>query len=101
MASRIYTPLDPSKEEFRLLSLGPRYPAGKDELTKIYCDLYKASRTGKSVYQALSYTWEGETVPTIINREKLPTTQNLHTALEHIGNEIMVTTLWIDAICIN
>ena len=98
--SYLYSPLQASSEEIRLLTLLPG-PFG----TAIQCELHTTNLNKDSPprYEALSYAWGSEEDPVIIYIEKgtLPVTQNLAGALQHLRYPDRSRTLWIDAICVN
>jgi hypothetical protein len=58
-------------------------------------------------YEALSYTWDTEsvathnTIPIILNGYGFHVTTNLESALRHLRQEVSPRTFWIDAICID
>ncbi|KAK0108095.1 hypothetical protein ONS95_002916 [Cadophora gregata] len=95
-----------STNEFRLLTLHPRFSVPQDasrEEQPVSCTLRSYRRDQSPPYKALSYTWGDASVkvPILVNDSTLHVTSNLFTALEHIRAEDSPVTLWIDAICIN
>jgi hypothetical protein len=54
-------------------------------------------------YEALSYTWGGQTptIPIICNDRTLLITENAFSAIRRLRRHFMTRKLWIDAICIN
>ncbi|KIX96246.1 uncharacterized protein Z520_08024 [Fonsecaea multimorphosa CBS 102226] len=54
-------------------------------------------------YEALSYTWNGETpsIPIICNGKSLMITESLNLALETMCKLSSPRRLWVDAVCIN
>ncbi len=58
-------------------------------------------------YEALSYTWDTETVafhdtaPIILNGHRFHVTANLKSALRHLRRDLSPPILWVDAICID
>lgn len=101
-----YSPL--KVNEFRLLTLHPRYPDSHDNASPgedlpISCTLIPYSRNQSPPYKALSYTWgdASNKVPIRVNDSTFEVTTNLYAALEHIREDTSAVTLWIDAICIN
>ena len=94
----VYTTLDTSRHEIRVMSLKPGL--FDDELQ---CEVQPTSLDNPCDYEALSYTWG---VPSyvsyiVIGREKLQIHHNLNVALRHLRSEDRPRTLWTDAICIN
>ncbi|KAK3385636.1 heterokaryon incompatibility protein-domain-containing protein [Podospora didyma] len=124
-----YSPLDPTKNEIRLLQVH-KGEAGDDikctlstiSLHTHYdyefkkweddCDQYAPTAersqctTHHPPYEALSYQWgsrhESQSPPTIaINSILTPVTPNLHSALQQMRHAQRDRTLWVDALCIN
>ncbi|KAF5581507.1 hypothetical protein FPANT_8895 [Fusarium pseudoanthophilum] len=85
--------------QIRLLHLLP----AKDSTNPIACRLQVVAFEESPVYEALSYCWGDSTQLHGIkcNNEAFQVTENLFSALQHLRNEHMERTLWIDAICIN
>ncbi|KAL8650250.1 MAG: hypothetical protein Q9226_005219 [Calogaya cf. arnoldii] len=58
-------------------------------------------------YEALSYAWGSNVLSHLIyvdtedGQQSLPVTENLYTALQHLRDESLHRTLWVDAVCIN
>ena len=99
MSSSIFTPLDHSSEEIRLLNVQPSLLAS----SPLHCELRKVDLANAPSYQALSYVW-GTDVPQheiFVNSEPLKVRENLYSALRRLRSRIKTITLWIDAICIN
>ncbi|KAG4441647.1 hypothetical protein IFR05_002854 [Cadophora sp. M221] len=101
-----YSPLE--MNEFRLLTLHPRFPDSYDnaspgEELPISCTLTSYSRDECPPYEALSYTWgdASNKIPIKVDDSTFEVTANLYAALEHIREDTSTVTLWIDAICIN
>jgi hypothetical protein len=94
-----YIPMDPSKQQIRVLTL---YPA-EDRQSIIRCSLTTTSLQDFPEYSALSYVWgSSETTHTIeINGRCFQILQNLRSALEDIRSQSHARKLWVDAICIN
>lgn len=101
-----YKPLDPAKNEIRLLQILPGAGAYGGKFEVIRCSLFVTSLDSKQEYEALSYAWGDPT-----NREEIlllnqpcQVTRNLKAALRQLrsyseANECKV--YWIDALCIN
>lgn len=96
-----YEPLDPAKDEIRLLRVKP--PAQPDD--PIDCRLFHSSLASAPPYRALSYTWGGRAIPQTIELDSRPATitPNLNHALQRLrpkeGEDDLI--LWVDALCIN
>ena len=102
-SSSIYTKLDTSKPQIRVLTLLPANHENDD----IRCQLRTVSRAEDSQhqeeYEALSYTWgepcKNHTI--YIDETPFKVTKNLYFALRFLRKSSFSRTLWIDAICIN
>ncbi|KAF2109649.1 heterokaryon incompatibility protein-domain-containing protein [Lophiotrema nucula] len=99
--NRLYTNLNPEKEEIRLATILPG--TGRDPLR---CTLQVSSFSQKRDalnYQALSYTWGDPhaTNEILLNGGPFPVTSNLYAALHRLRCPNTSRTIWIDAICIN
>jgi len=102
----IYSPLDLTKNEFRVLGLHP----SSDPDSDIYCDIHqgevgeKVNTHGRMLgYQALSYVW-GEPEPRkaiYIDQRRILVGPNLHAALRRLRHERYGMLLWVDAVCID
>ncbi|XXG99817.1 hypothetical protein Hte_006158 [Hypoxylon texense] len=103
-----YRPLDPSREEIRLIRI---LPALNNDDT-IECSLETASLLTPGLeYAALSYVWGDPKVTRDIrvNGETFAATENLHHALWQFRKNRTVLSdgrnselpLWVDSICIN
>ena len=103
----LYSPLNDSKAEIRLLKLHPRVE-GNDS---IECTLFKASLNESQciTYFALSYVWgdAGITETILVNGHLFPATKNLVAFLRQcreFGQSLpgqLEMPFWVDAICIN
>ncbi len=116
-----YLPLDPLRQEIRLISLQP-FDFGND----IHVEIFHESLSSEHVleYEALSYTWgapqnahsinvsqrsaagvnnqlSAVSVPSPGALKTLAITKNLWVALQHLRRYDTHRLLWIDAICIN
>lgn len=95
-----YQALDGSARQVRLLTLLP----STDQTAKVHVKLTKATLpTASSSYEALSYTWGGQSVMFTIDSDEgtLQVGQNLYEALCHLRQPQHARVLWIDALCIN
>ena len=95
-----YKPLQ-SPGNIRLLKLHRR----SDVSSSIHCDLIETSLRNSPRYEAISYTWQGQTPTRIINcaGSQLLVTENCFAALHRFRPERtgVERLLWIDSICIN
>ncbi|KAF5626999.1 heterokaryon incompatibility (het-6OR allele) [Fusarium sp. NRRL 52700] len=85
--------------QIRLLHLLP----AKDQHNQIECRLEVVALEEDPVYEALSYCWGDNSQLQGIkcNNEAFQVTESLFCALQHLRNDHLERTLWIDAICIN
>ena len=107
-----YKPLDPKKNEIRLLELLPKgiiISRREDKNTEarlpraIRARLVHVSLDDNPQYEALSYTW-GDSVFSQnirLDGQSYPITKNLREALRHFQGTSTSRTFWIDAICID
>jgi hypothetical protein len=78
-----------------------------DSDSSIHCQLHARKHKDELEYDALSYTWQGETPTTFINAisdnkiYKLPIMPNLEAALRQLRDPQEDRVFCIDAICIN
>ena len=94
----LYTTLDHSKHEIRVVRLLP----GLDS-SPVRCCLKVVFLEEQPRYEALSYVWGTckENVDISMNNAVLPVTQNLHAALTSLRFPYSERVLWVDALCIN
>ncbi|KAF2188004.1 hypothetical protein K469DRAFT_704283 [Zopfia rhizophila CBS 207.26] len=80
----------------RLLQIRPGYTLDIIECDFLYVDLHSSGQ-----YDALSYTWQQQapSVPILVNRSMMLTSENLYLALLHLRKR-GVTRLWADALCL-
>lgn len=93
------TPLDSSKNEFRLLYLFPGEPPNE-----VSCDARAHDLASAPDYEALSYAWGASTEhrSICVNGVKgFAVTDNLWAALNRLRKPDRVRVLWVDAVCIN
>ncbi|KAH6892504.1 heterokaryon incompatibility protein-domain-containing protein [Thelonectria olida] len=116
--SSIYSKLDTSLRQIRLLSLLPALRSS----SLIKCDLLTsnlkpaekfpgehlvdppaAAVASHPAYEALSYVWGDPSNPIAIklNNRDVTVTRNLHAALLALRSRTKKRTLWVDALCIN
>ncbi|KAK2626463.1 hypothetical protein QTJ16_003638 [Diplocarpon rosae] len=94
-----YKPLDPAKNEIRLLEL---YADG--ESSQIRARLFSHSLDDISIYDALSYTWgdPGTTKAIELDGDKtFHIFASLEQTLKDIRSEDKSLVIWVDAICID
>lgn len=99
----VYTPLNASAQEIRLLTLQPA--RGKDA-DVISCTLRAVSLIDKQPFTALSYVWGDPNVTEVVlvNNQILRVTRNLAAALHQLRedfSEEAEISFWVDAICID
>ena len=96
--NHIYSSLNPTKHEIRILALHPGSFS-----SALSCSLLLTTLTTPVSYEALSYTWgiQYSSCKLLVNRGELAITANLETALRHLRRQDKDRILWIDAICIN
>jgi hypothetical protein len=94
----VYTPLDISREEIRIVTVAPG--AFEDE---IYCHLSTVSLQDNPFYEALSYAWGPPEFTSKIYLNDIPfqATNNLVSALQNLRYKDCSKEMWIDALCIN
>jgi hypothetical protein len=95
----VYTPLDPTQKEIRLLHLAPAL--NHDD--PLVCSFSLASFDEDVDYEALSYAWGDVTpvMPVSFEGKEVLITKNLHSALCHLRYLDQQRILWADALCIN
>ncbi|EPE33580.1 hypothetical protein GLAREA_06593 [Glarea lozoyensis ATCC 20868] len=97
-----YIPLEPSKNQIRILRRNSSTDTGPLKFT-----MQAVSLDTEPTYEALSYTWADETGNTdqdesvIIDGQAIAVTRSLEAALRAIFLDDPTKALWIDAICIN
>jgi hypothetical protein len=95
----IYTSLDPSLQEIRLLDLAPGARGAP-----LACTTRTTALPSKPLYTALSYTW-GPPQPsvriTFNAHPSIAITANLAAALRQLRHPTDTVVLWVDALCIN
>ena len=98
-AIMVYTPLDPTQKEIRLLHLAPAL--NHDD--PLVCSFSLASFDEDVDYEALSYAWGDVTpvMPVSLEGKEVLITKNLHSALCHLRYLDQQRILWADALCIN
>lgn len=99
-----YWPLDPARNEIRLLRLLPPLDNGiPKELQPLSCHLEHVSLDDKPTYAALLYVFGAAQPPSFlgVNGQMLQITKNLENALRHLEKSLNCGHVWIDAVCIN
>ncbi|KAI0468443.1 HET-domain-containing protein [Xylaria cf. heliscus] len=94
----MYTHLDQSKHQIRLLRLLPG--RGSDN---VHCELFTVSLDEPNEFEALSYVWGSnkDLVQIVLSGQVKDVTKNLGSALHHLRNGEKERILWVDAVCIN
>ena len=101
MASCTYTHLSNDLFSFRLFRLLPSSDFGSIINCEVSHD--NVTNTGRSPYEALSYTW-GDTshlAAIKVDGSIFPVTRNLESALRALRDTENAKVLWVDAMCIN
>ncbi|KAH8726428.1 heterokaryon incompatibility protein-domain-containing protein [Phaeosphaeriaceae sp. PMI808] len=99
----IYTSLDESQRQIRLLHLHPGDSGASDPL---HCSFTVASLDNEISFEALSYVWGDATdaLPIIVEEDTptaVPITRNLHNALKSMRSQSHERVIWADALCVN
>ncbi|PVH74749.1 HET-domain-containing protein [Cadophora sp. DSE1049] len=101
MTFHVYTPIDSTKSEIRILRIQP----AKKESDEIQCDLVHSFLDKSPKYEALSYTRGGPAPDPgqyiLLSSQRFPVFENLFAALVRLRHTSKPRTIWIDAICIN
>jgi hypothetical protein len=108
MNTPVYTPLNSSRREIRLVTIHP----SPDASAPIECSTSTVSLDQEPVrnYLALSYTWGAPVITKLItlNQAEMPVTENLSVVLRYLRKALSGErdknwqfSFWIDAICIN
>lgn len=104
----LYTTLDISKREIRLLRVLPSNDSAEADNANppICCELsvHRLNYSSTTPYTALSYSWGPElTTPKMltVNGEAIPARKNLLSALHAFRRRGDVGYVWVDAVCIN
>ncbi|KAE9568677.1 hypothetical protein CGMCC3_g15249 [Colletotrichum fructicola] len=94
----MYTVLDPTKREVRLLKL-----LAGNEADGINCELHTTSLDSPDDYEALSYVWgdSSDTRPITVQQTAKNVTMNLEAALRHLRYPDRARMLWVDVLCID
>jgi hypothetical protein len=101
-SANIYTPLDPSKAQIRLVTLQPA--SSRKDVVRCTLSISSLDEPGRSpVYEALSYEWglpKSESF-IVLDGRRTQVRENLYQALLHLRHPEKASTLWVDALCIN
>ena len=99
ICSLIYSPLNKSRREIRLINILPDPEPSSD----IHCELFTVSLDSRPYYNALSYVWgfAGDTSTIILNEHPFTITKNLNAALRSLRSPYHEVRIWADAVCIN
>ncbi|KAK8041669.1 hypothetical protein PG993_006192 [Apiospora rasikravindrae] len=94
-----WQPLDPTREEIRVLDLQPSQCGSQ----AISCQMRTTSLQEEPQYEALSYVWGSPDNPKeiLLNGVAHPVTRNLYNALKALRYPEKTRTIWVDAVCIN
>jgi hypothetical protein len=92
-----YRPLDPSKQEFRLLTL----LSSPDFSATLQAELQVVEIGSSPQYEALSYVWGTAEFEhdVYIEHRRYPITENLDYALRYLRHRDRNRVLWVDALC--
>ncbi|VUC30110.1 unnamed protein product [Clonostachys rosea] len=98
MKETIYSPVDSSKAEIRIITIMHGWRGGP-----IQCHLSTVSLDDSPSYEALSYVWGDPSSPghIFLNGRRFSVTRNLACALGFLRHPTQDRTMWIDALCIN
>ncbi len=96
--TRLYQPLDPSRDSIRLLKVEPG-----SESDQIRCQLIHVTFASKPQYEALSYTWgpSNDLRTILVDSHRVMVRRNLYWALFNIRDKTEERLIWADAVCIN
>lgn len=96
----VYSPIDSSKEEIRVIHL---LPGGFDDEISIKLATICLVSDPPPQYDALSYVWGIAQcrTPALVNGKAFTTTSNLDVALRYFRDKAVGKVLWVDAVCIN
>ena len=97
-----YRPVDPAKNEIRVLSLNPSDGLG-DPLS---CTLLTVCLHGAPAFEALSYTWNYNHLSSVslaidVDGYVVGIRENLYKALARLRSRQTTGVLWTDALCID
>ncbi|KAL4861295.1 heterokaryon incompatibility protein-domain-containing protein [Aspergillus spectabilis] len=94
-----YHPLDPAKQEIRLLTILPR----TDFESEINCTLRTVSLKQEASFEALSYVWGGleATEHVFIDGHMFQITPSLASALRYLRLGDRPRVIWADYVCMN
>jgi hypothetical protein len=97
-----YVPLDPLKNEIRLLQILPTSKRAIAKSDCVNCRLFNISLDEQPEYEALSYTWgaQNDMCSILLNGYNFEISRNLEAALIKLRASTP-RTLWVDAICID
>lgn len=94
----MYSPLNVSRKEIRLLHI---HPAAWNDGIECYMEIVSLKDYPK--FQAISYVW-GDTTNKLsitVNGQELAVTQNVVTGLQRLRATGETLALWLDAVCVN
>ncbi|KAH7024855.1 heterokaryon incompatibility protein-domain-containing protein [Microdochium trichocladiopsis] len=115
--SQLYSPLDPTRSQIRLLKFEPaststssehdqavsKSPRKSQSLFLPRCAMDVVSLDDGPAFVALSYVWGDptETTPMTVNGVEVTITRNLHHALSMMSSDMKTVYFWVDAVCIH
>ncbi|KAK7432028.1 hypothetical protein QQZ08_001318 [Neonectria magnoliae] len=69
----------------------------------VRCRIVNVTKSWRTSYDALSYTWGDETIreTILVDGLRRTVTKNLHSALIHLRDPVWPRVLWVDTLCIN
>ncbi len=93
-----YVPLMADGYTFRVVSI---WPGKKDEI--IRCEFLEVPTSAEPTYTALSYTWGNPVASNYVlhHGRAIAITSNLHHAIIRLRDASLISTFWIDALCID
>jgi len=95
-----YSPIDPYKDQIRLIEIHPGLPGDGIEISLLTVSLY-----GPTKYEALSYVWGNfafaDTETISVDGKSLAIARNLFNAFHTLRYPSSSRIIWADAICIN
>ncbi|KAH6714504.1 hypothetical protein BKA61DRAFT_452466, partial [Leptodontidium sp. MPI-SDFR-AT-0119] len=93
-----FKPLDPTKNEIRILRIHPG-----EYSDDIECRIMHASLDNKPTFKATSYAWgdPSDTCPISLEGHEFPLTRSLWGAPQALRSQTVDIDIWADAVCIN
>ncbi|KAH7379570.1 heterokaryon incompatibility protein-domain-containing protein [Pyrenochaeta sp. MPI-SDFR-AT-0127] len=99
--SFMYSPLNDSLDEFRLMSVLPYQPDTRIQIELCHASMSHASLPGS--YRCLSYTWgpPDDTQEISLGGHPFRVRRNLYEFLEQAAKSLCDEKIWVDVLCIN